>query len=215
MAPKKDLPRFRIIPRKLGAALFTLFFGVFLVMLLTTAFVEFDSVIVNGRQVYGEERDQAVQQIRFMSLLFMIPILLLFLSNARRLLPGSPFDYIEIGPVGLTARGFMGRRHRRWDHITGFSAGRFLFFNPQLDWIKVESDSPLRFTLSGYLRSKLFSVGNKEVQAIADWLEMVRGAYVFGSDSPPPAPPELAGKIIELSETPVRPLSSRSGVIER
>ncbi|GAB2175467.1 PH domain-containing protein [Dongia sp. agr-C8] len=216
---KKTLPKFRIIPRKLGAAFNTLFFGMFLVMFATSLFAEFDSVTVNGREVYGEERVQALRDMNFMFLLAMIPMLLLFLFYARRLLPGSPLDFIEIGPAGLTTRGLLGRRHRRWEEITGFSAGRFFLSNPPIDWIKVESDRPLRFTLGGYLRFKFFSFGKAEAQAVAHWLEMVRGAFVFGGDSLPAMPEELAGKIINLSDAEEGPprgrSSARSSVIER
>jgi hypothetical protein len=215
MALSKDLPKLRIIPRKLGAAFYALFFGMFLVMFAMSFFSEFDSVKVNGREVYGEEREQALQDIRRMFLVFTIPILLFFLLNARRLLPGSPFDYIEIGPAGLTTRGLFGRRHRRWEEITGFSAGNFFLANPSIDWIKVESDSPMRVTLAGYLRFKLFSFGKAQTQAVADWLGRVREAYIFGGDSLPAIPHELAGKIIDLSDAKEGTLKSRSAVIER
>jgi hypothetical protein len=215
MKSNKNLPRFRIIPRKLGAAFYALFFGMFLVMFGMSLFSAVDSVTVNGREVYGDERDQALRNMRVMFLVFLVPILLLFLSNARRLLPGSPFDCIEIGPAGLTTKGLLGRRHRRWEEITGFSAGYFPLSNPPIDWIKVESDSPLRFTLGGYLRFKLFSFGRKETQAVADWLDMVRGAYIFGGDALPAKPDELAGTIINLSDAGDGSPKTRPAVIER
>lgn len=220
MAPgKRPLPRFRIIPSKLGAAFNTLFFGLFLAAFSMSLVGEFDSVTVNGREVYGEERVQALRDMRFMFLIFMIPILLLFLASARRLLPRSPFDFIEIGPDGLITMGLLGRRHRRWEDITGFSAGRFYLSNPPIDWIKAESEYPLRFTTGGYLRLKLFSFGKAEARAVADWLDMVRGTYVFGGDSLPAKPDELAGKIIDLSGAEDGAFKARSAartsVIER
>src|SRR5688572_8454903 len=132
MTPDGNLPRFRIIPRKLGAALATAFFGMFLATFALTSFGDFDSITVNGREVYGAEREESLRQMRLMLNIPLIPILFLFLFNARRLVPGSPFDFIEIGPDGLTVRGLFGSRHRRWEEITGFSSGRFLLSNPPI-----------------------------------------------------------------------------------
>ena len=215
MARKSDLPRLRIIPSKLGAAFATAFFGLFLVGFTLSTFIDGGTVKSNGREVFGEEREEVLRSIRFMMAVPLVPFLCLFLFHARRLLPGSPFDFIEIGPDGLTIRGLFGRRHRRWHEITGFSSGQFVLSNPPIAWIKVESASPLRFTMGGYMKLKLFSFGKSEVQAIAEWLDMVRGAYTFGSDFLPPMPEALAGKIIPVSGENDAAPKHRSSVIER
>jgi hypothetical protein len=51
------------------------------------------------------------------------------------------------------------------------------------------------------------------VQAVADWLDLVRRTYAFGDGNLPPPPEELAGKIISLATEP--PARQSSSVVER
>jgi hypothetical protein len=173
-------------------------------------FVDTGTVTVNGQEVYGDERHRVQMMINFV---LVIPTAYL-IWYGRRLLPRSPLDFLEIGPQGLKVGGLFGRRYRRWDEISGFSVGNIPLTNPPTIWIKVESARPLRFFMGGYVRYKFFSKTKPRVQAIADWLDLVRRTYAFGDGTLPPPPEELGGKIIPLirDETPT---TGRSGVIER
>jgi hypothetical protein len=196
----------RIIPGR-GMAIFYAFFFLLFILTFSQAFVrDTGSVTVNGQEVYGDER----QRVRVMMRLFLIIPAGYLIWYGRRLLPRSPLDFIEIGPQGLTVGGLFGRRHRRWDEISGFSVGNIPLTNPPTIWIKAESQRPLRFFMSGYVRYKFFSRAKPRVQAIADWLDLVRRTYAFGDGTMPSPPEELGGKIIPLAGDKMR-----SSVIER
>jgi hypothetical protein len=204
-----DRPAVRVIPAK-GAALFYIIFVVFFVfMYAQSLLLGLGSVTVNGQEVYGAERQQVLLVMSFF-LLFPAAYLVWY---GRRLLPGSPFDFLEIGPQGLTVGGLLGRQYRRWDEISGFSVGNIPLSN-QTIWIKVESERPLRFFMGGYVRFKLFTRRKTRMQAIADWLDLVRRTYAFGDGNLPPPPEAFAGWILPLTGDKV-PAKARAGVIER
>lgn len=192
------------------ALFYVIFFLLFIAMLSPAFFSDTGSVTVNRQEVYGEERRRV---LLMMSFFFLIPVTYL-IWYGRRLLPRSPLDFLEIGPEGLTVGGLLGRRHRRWNEISGFSVGRVPLTNPPAIWIKVESARPLRFFMGGYVRYKFFSKSKPRVQAIADWLDVIRRTYAFGDGALPPPPEELGGKIIPLNRDKPQ-TNPRSGVIER
>jgi hypothetical protein len=207
---KSNRAAVRIIPAR-GMALFSVIFFLFFILMFSQAlFVDTGSVTVNGQEVYGEERRRVQMMMNFV---LVIPAAYL-IWYGRRLLPGSPLDFLEIGPQGLTVGGLFGRRYRRWNEISGVSVGNIPLTNPPTIWIKVESERPLRFFVGGYLRYKFFSRTKPRVQAIADWLDLVRRAYAFGDGTLPPPPEELGGKIIPLTSDKM-PTKNRSSVIER
>jgi hypothetical protein len=167
--------------------------------LLIWAFAAFSDsarITVNGREVHGEEREQASLGFK----LFIFVPGFLFLFHARRLLPGSPFDFIEAAPAGLTVSGLLGRRYRPWQEIRGFSSGYIIFTSPTVYWITTDTEPPMRFTMGGYVRFRFFSSGKADVQAIADWLDRIRNAYIFGGNYLPEPPEELAGRIVTLTD---------------
>jgi len=206
---KAHQPTFRIVPAK-GAALFnTVIMVFFLSIFALSIFRDFGSVTVNGREVYGAERHQVLLGMSF----FLIIPASYLVWYGRRLLPGSPFDFLELGPDGFAVGGLLGRRHRRWDEISGFSVGS-VPLSSQAIWIKIESEPPLRFFMGGYVRFKFFSWTKTRVRAIADWLDLVRRTYAFGDGTLPPPPDALAGRIIPLDGA--QPSArARSSVIER
>jgi hypothetical protein len=209
-----DRETVRIIPAKRAAIFHTLFFLLLLVIFGQFLFTDMDTVRVNGQEVTGDDRHDAFLIFLIMHLVFLFIPLAYLVWHGRRLLPGSPLDFLEVGPRGLTVGGLFGRRHRRWDEISGFSVGGIPLTNPPTLWIKVESERPLRFFTGGYVRFKLFSRTKTRMRAIADWLDLVRRAYAFGDGALPPPPEELGANIIAAprSETPSRKPSS---VIER
>lgn len=200
----------RIIPGRAMAVFYVIFFLLFVVTLSPTLFTDAGSVTANGQEVYGEDR----RRVQLMMSFFLLIPLAYLIWYGRRLLPSSPLDFLEIGPEGLTVGGLLGRRHRRWDEISGFSVGSVPLTNPPAVWIKVESARPLRFFMGGYVRYKFFSKSKPRVQAIADWLDLVRRTYAFGDGAPPPPPEELGGKIIPLARDKLQ-TNRRSSVIER
>jgi hypothetical protein len=206
---KPNTATVRIIPARGMAVFHTIFMLLLLFMFSQALFRDPGSVTVNGQEVYGDERHLVLMMMNF---ILVIPIAYL-VWYGRRLLPGSPLDFLEIGPRGLTVGRLFGRRHLRWDEISGFSVGNIPLTNPPSVWIKVESERPLRFFMGAYLRFKLFSRTKPRVQAVADWLDLVRRTYAFGDGNLPPPPEELAGKIISLATEP--PARQSSSVVER
>jgi hypothetical protein len=207
---KTEQPSLRIIPAK-GAALLTT--AVFAVILVTyTKFLVHDlgTVIINGQDVQRETPHAGWIMILFLTL----PVFGL-VTQSLRLLPGSPFDFLEFGPQGFTVGKLFGRRHRRWDEISGFSVGSIALSKPPITWVRAEAQRPLRFFVTGYVRIKLFSRTDAQIREIAAWLDRVRDAYVL-SDGTLPRPPEaFAGTIVPLTRGGKPPLQARSTVIER
>jgi hypothetical protein len=201
-------PSLRIVPTKATALFQTLLFAALLVIFSNILFQDIGSMTVNGQEVHGVER----QRFRLMSSFFLILPFAGMLWYGRRLLPGSPFDFLEIGPQGLTVGTLFGRRHRRWEEISGFSVGNIPLTNPPIIWVKVQSERPIRFFMGGYVRYKLFSWTSTRVREIAAWLDLVRRVYAFGDGELPPPPNALAGKIIPWIGME---RSSSSSVIER
>jgi hypothetical protein len=207
---KSDGAVVRIVPAR-GMALFqTLFFLVFVFIFSQALFSDTGTVTVNGQEVYGDERRRVLMMMNF---ILVIPIGFL-VWYGRRLLPGSPLDFLEVGPHGLTVGGLFGRQHRRWNEISGFSVGNVPLTSTPTVWIKVESERPLRFFMGAYIRFKLFSRVKPRVEAIADWLDLVRRAYAFGEGALPSPPEELSGRIIPLARGKAS-MQDRSGVVER
>jgi hypothetical protein len=206
---KIEQPSVRIIPAK-GAALFTTFvFAAIFFVFYKTLLHDVDTLIINGKDVHRE----APHRLIIMSLFLVLPMAGLIMQILR-LLPGSPFNFLEIGPQGFTVGKLFGRRHRRWDEISGFSVGSFALTNPPITWVRVEAARPLRFFIFGYVRIRLFSNTRAQIQEIAAWLDRVREAYVLGDGSLPAAPDALAGKIIPFGGGKT-PMQARSSVIER
>lgn len=201
----------RIIPAKRASIFHTALFLLFIAMFVQFLFSGTGSVKVNGQEVTGQERTNALLMMKFLFL--GIPLTHL-VWHGRRLLPGSPLDFIEVGPDGLTVGGLFGRSHRRWDEISGFSVGGIPLTNPPALWIKVEGERPLRFFMGGYVRYKLFSRTKTRMQVVAGWLELIRRIYVFGDGALPPPPEEFGGNIIPAPGGELW-TEDRAGVIER
>jgi Bacterial PH domain len=212
-------PTFRIVPRRWGAVFYTafllLFFGIAFSALMGPG-----RVTVNGSEVYGAERAETVLEMRIVFFLIPMPLLI---WNGRRLLPGSPLDFLELGPSGLTVGGLFGKRHIAWADIAGFSVGNISTGRQPITWIKVEprdpNAKPIRFFMGGYVKFAFFTRMKTLMRPIAEWLDQVRASYVFNDtaqDLPPP-PEELVGRITrQLPETGSAMTSPRRpGVIER
>jgi hypothetical protein len=200
-------PSVRIVPVKAGELFTTLFFG-FVLFMVSQAFL--NAAKFNGQAAHGGERWYF---LAVMSIFVLIPLAGLIM-HGRRLIPGSPFDFIEVGPQGLTVGTLFGQRHRRWEEITGITVGNIPLTSPPIIWIKVESERPLRFLMGGYVKFKLFSWTKTRVRDIAQWLDLVRRSYAFGDGVLPPPPDALAGKIIPMTRDRAS-ASAQSGVIER
>lgn len=206
---KTEPPSVRIIPGKATALFTTFVFAAVLFLYIMSLLHDVSTVIINGKDVHREAPDAPPIMILFLAL----PVAGL-ITQLLRLLPGSPFDFLEIGPQGFTVGKLFGRRHRRWEEISGFSTGSFALTNPPIIWVKLESERPVRFFILAYVRIKLFSRAKTQIQEIADWLDRVRESYVFGDGSLPPPPEAFSGKIIPLTGN-VGSVRARTSVIER
>jgi hypothetical protein len=208
-----ETPTFRIIPRK-GVALLYTAFALFFVANVLSIVLHTGRVTMNGHQADPGE------MFLILPVFFVLPIGLI-IWYGRRLLPNSPFDFLELGADGLTIGGLLGQRHLAWENIAGFSVGDVPLTRTPTTWIKVEprdgNANSARFFLGGYVKFAFFSRMKTRVKVIADWLDQVRAAYTFdnGLQELPPPPEELAAKIVLLS--PVKPAhaisANRSSVI--
>ncbi|WP_395018206.1 hypothetical protein [Dongia sp.] len=199
----------RIIPAKAQALFTTLVFAGLLFAFYIFLLHDLDTVIINGKDVHRPSQYRLI----WMSLFLALPVFGL-ITQALRLLPGSPFDFLEIGPEGFTVGKLFGRRHRPWDEISGFSTGSITLSKPPITWVKVEAVRPMRFFVLGYVRLKLFSSTDAQIREIADWLDQVRESYSSGDGALPIPPEAFAGTIIPLTGYRATP-QSRSSVIER
>ena len=207
---KSEPPAMRVIPAK-GAALFTtLIFAAILFVFCMFLLHDVDTVIINGKDVHR----QSPYRLIWMTLFLALPVFGLIMQSLR-LLPGSPFDYLEIAPEGFTVGNLFGRRHRQWDEISRFSTGSLSLTKPPITWIKLESPRPMRFFVTGYVRIKLFSRPQAQIEEIAAWLDEVRESYSSSDGSLPPPPGALAATIIPLNRGRAPMQAARSSVIER
>jgi hypothetical protein len=203
-------PTLRIIPAK-GTALLTFFiFAVILAVFTKFLLHDVDTVILEGKDVHRE----SPYRLLYLGLFLAIPGFGL-ITQGLRLLPGSPFDFLEFGPQGFTVGKLFGRRHRRWAEISGFSVGSISLTKPPITWIRADAERPLRFFVTGYVRIKLFSRTDTDVRSIAAWLNGVRGAYVLGDGSLPERPEALAGTFVPLAVGRAPVMRGRSTVIQR
>ena len=206
---KTEQPSLRIIPAKGTALLITVVFAVILFAYTRFLIHDLGTVIINGQDVQRE-----APHARWIMVLFLTLPVLGLITQSLRLLPGSPFDFLEFGPQGFTVGKLFGRRHRRWDEISGFSTGSLSLTKPPITWVRVEAERPLRFFVTGYVRIKLFSRTDAQIREIAAWLDRVRDAYLQGDGTMPPPPEAFAGTIIPLTRGNA-PMQGRSSVIER
>jgi len=215
---KTAQPSVRIIPGK-GTALFTtLVFVAILFVFSKFLLHDLDTAIINGKDVHRESPHRLI----WMTLLLALPVFGV-VTQALRVLPGSPFDFLEFGPEGFTVGKLFGRRHRRWAEISGFSTGSIALTKPPITWVRADGARPLRFFVTGYVRLKLFSKTDAQIREIADWLDFVRDSYASGDGSLPPPPDAFSGTILALTGDTAPPPGgaktkmphSRSGVIER
>jgi hypothetical protein len=206
---KTQPPSFRIIPAKGTALLITFIFAVLLFVFYESLLHEVDTVIINGKDVHRESPNR----LWILGLFLVVPVFGL-ITQSLRLLPGSPFDFLEFGPEGFTVGKLFARRQRRWEEITGFTVGSISLTKPPITWVKAEGARPLRFFVTGYVGIKLFSRTDTDIRSIADWLDQTRDSYVAGDGSLPQEPEALAGAIIPLTRGKI-PMPARSSVIER
>ena len=205
----KTVQAVRIIPSR-GTAMLTFFvFAALLVVYFLFLLHDVDTVIINGKDVH----DESPYRLLYLVLFLVIPVFGV-ITQSLRLLPGSPMDFLEIGPQGFTVAKLFGRRHRRWEEISGFTVGSISLTKPPITWVKAEGARPLRFFVTGYVRIRLFSHADADIRSIADWLDAMRESYVSGDGSLPPEPEALAGTIIPLTQSGA-PMRARSSVIER
>jgi hypothetical protein len=202
--------RYRIVPRKGAALLYTLFFG----FILCISLLSFDPDLGIATFDLASGGIATSQVITGTLAHYGLAAILIGVSTAflvwfgRRLLPGSPFDFLEVGPDGLTVGGLLGRQYCRWQAIAQFSVRKVPNVQPPIFWLRAvprkRGDKDLRFFIGGYPRFRFTPLGRKDVAAIAEWLEMVKASYRHQSDTALPTPPEeLAARIIELPYTGV------------
>ena len=206
---RNDPRSFRIIPAKGTALLIFVIFAVLLFLYFTFLLHDVDTVIINGKDVLRE----SPYRLLYLALFLVLPVFGL-ISQGLRLLPGGPFDFMELGPQGFTVGKLFGRRQRKWEETTGYTTGSIALTKPPITWLRLDGVRPLRFFVTGYVRLQLFARGDAQIREIADWLDDVRTSYVSGDGTLPPPPDSFAGTILPLSPHNI-PMQTRTNVIER
>jgi len=213
--------RIRLVPPKVNALLLTLLLLGMPVLFSVLTFgkgADYDTVTVNGVEVYGEERDRVVAEMNRTMTRTFAPFMVIGIWAARRLLPASPLDYLEIAPEGLAVRGVFGLRRFAWAEIAEVGARVMPFSRFPFAWmtVRLSSGEACRFYLSGYVRIKIFSDLGEQTGAIADWFNQLRSAYTKGNATGalPPAPEAFIAKAIVLDPTAMGQATNTS-VIER
>jgi hypothetical protein len=211
--------RKRIVAPRINALLLTLLLLVIPMIFIVTFGMRDNTstVTFNGVVVTGEERERVLAEMSWTMAKALLPILVIGLWTARRLLPRSPLDYLEITPEGLAVRGISGLSRFAWEAIAEIGIGALPSRVP-IAWMKVRLNSGQvrRFYLGGYIRIKLFADLGAQVAEISDWFAQVKSAYIKGNAMGvlPPAPWSFMGAMIELDEPAPGPAVHRS-MIER
>lgn len=198
----------RLVPRKGRAATIVLFALAFLLMLVVLYFVPGGTTTVNGKIVVGEERDRAIISITAS----MAPLLLaLIIWYGRRLIPGSPFDYVQIEEAGLTARDFFKQRHFPWRSITSISYGYVPLFrlgDGPMAWIILDfggakpggigAQNQSRVWIGGYVHAPFFGGGEDSTAQLCTWLESIRAAQSGFGRVLPAIPADFNDRVAEM-----------------
>jgi hypothetical protein len=133
----------------------------------------------------------------------LAPLLLLAAQTIAQLLPGSPGDYLEVGPNGLTVGSLFGRRQRHWEDIDRFSVSVIHFRGPPSVFVKAlaarDGVRTLRFSMGGYMKLGWFDRTEERQEELRDWFENLRAAYVKGNrhGTFPELPERFIGAVVE------------------
>jgi hypothetical protein len=136
-------------------------------------------------------------------LLFVIAgLLLLMAQSISQLLPGSPGDFLEVGPDGLTIGGPFGRRHRRWNEIERFSVSLLPTRALPFVWVTAVStkdSTNMGFSMGGYMKLRWSDDIGEQREDLRDWFENLRAVYTKGNHSGtfPRPPKRFIGHLIE------------------
>lgn len=212
MEPVAATPKLpiRLVPRAGTALAIALFAALFLAFALFGS--NLGAVRVNGVVVAGAERGHAV----FMMKLFIVPLLVgLVVSEGRRALPDSPFDYLEVAADGTIVKGLLHARYVAWRDIASFSSGRASFWNVRPSaWITIHFNSAvsgtyptangehdrLRLWVGSYIYG-LFGGSDAQLREFTEWLSAVKNVLVAQAmdvAALPPVPHFLAEQVIDL-----------------
>jgi hypothetical protein len=199
--------RYRIVPRKGEAFFYTLFF-IIVIGLTLASFHPVYGVATSSLSFGSEEELSNGGTITRTVLHYVLAALVIVVSaafviwNGRRLIPGSPFDFVEVGPDGFTVGGLLGRHRRRWESIARFAVRTIPQVQPPIFWMRAvprkRGATDLRFFMGGYAPFSLLPTQRKDMAAIAGWLELIKVSYHKGDTNLPPRPKELAASVIEL-----------------
>jgi hypothetical protein len=195
--------RYRLVPRKGGALLYTLFFGFFILVSLGSFDPKLGFATVAGP--FSDDSHEVTGSLAHYGLatIFIVVSGAFVIWFGRRLIPGSPLDHLELGPDGLTVSGLFGRRRLQWKSISKFSVRTVPSIHPPIFWIRAvprkQEDGYLRLGLGGCTRFTFASPARKDIAAIAAWLQEVKASYGRDDGAGLPAPPEeLTARIIAL-----------------
>jgi hypothetical protein len=228
----------RLLPRR-GAQVFQiLFFGFFFGFSIFWMAMA-SSAVMSGDKIEGEP----FESLPYLFPLFGIPFAVIGVlglgSAVMKLLPGSPYYYVEIGKDGITTRKAWKFRRFAWSELSPF--GTFLRVTRSKNgttktwWVvalRAADADRLAIEAERYKRSILqidagqYGSGDADqaATALADWLSELRAEAVAHPARGPAStvvPPDFRDRAIEVAPaaaaqpTSIAAAAKRSSVIER
>ena len=229
----------RLVPRR-GAQIFQiLFFGFFFCFSLFWIAMA-SSAVMSGQPIQG---DEIFERMPYLFPLFGIPFVIVGVlglgSAVMKLLPGSPYYYVQIAADGITTRKAWKVRRFAWSELSPFGTSLKISRNKngtsKTWWVvalRAADAERLAFETERYKRSILqidagqYGSGNDDMAAtvLAEWLSELRAEAVAHPGRMPDTvvvPPDFRDRAIEIAPAPAAPAVSvaaaakRSSVIER
>jgi hypothetical protein len=204
----------RLLPRR-GGQIFRIFFFMFFF-----CFSIFWIVMAASGTMHIEDGKEPIAGFRYLFPAFGIPFVLVgvfgLASSLVKLLPGSPYYYVEIAPGGIIVRKAWKTRRFAWSELSPFGVSVKVNHGKNgtttTYWVvalRAADADRLAYETERYNRSVLqinageYGVGDADMAAsvLSDWLSQIRVEAVDHPGRLPDivaVPPNFRGRVIEV-----------------